>query len=269
MRDRVKGTVQRRKRLNPRDLLEIVAPLPPLAEQRRIVDFLDRVEGGLSLAGAYRDAYQAIRTALVDRLYSFVSAPCLTLGEIAEFDNGYPFKPSDFTPDGLPVIRIRQLLDPLEPCDRSSASVGARFHLSDGDLVFSWSGTLAVRYWDRGPAWLNQHLFKVTERPGFDRRWLQYALEFAVPHLENMTHGTTMKHITKRELLRFSVHAPDVEEQRTIADVLIATDEVGKASERVRTALGRLRSTVLASLLSGDHEIPGSYDALLKEAAVA
>ena len=34
-----------------------------------------------------------------------------TLDGIAEYINGYPFKPADLGEVGLPVIRIKQLLD--------------------------------------------------------------------------------------------------------------------------------------------------------------
>src|SRR5690606_17057129 len=91
------------------------------------------------------------------------------LGDVAEFLNGYAFKPSDFTDDGLPVVRIKQLLNPSAPVDRFDGDLGERYLLRNGDLVFSWSGTLAVRRWDRGPAWLNQHLFKVIPAPGVDK----------------------------------------------------------------------------------------------------
>jgi hypothetical protein len=57
--------------------------------------------------------------------------------------------------------------------------------------VFSWSGTLAVRIWDRGAAALNQHLFRVVERPGVVRLWLRYAIESKLPELSGMSHGTT------------------------------------------------------------------------------
>ena len=40
------------------------------------------------------------------------------LGDVAEFLNGYAFKPSDFTDDGLPVVRIKQLINPSAPVDR-------------------------------------------------------------------------------------------------------------------------------------------------------
>ena len=89
-----------------------------------------------------------------------------SLDEIAEYINGYPFKPADLGDKGVPVIRIKQLLDPNEPVDKTETETPERCLLKNGDIVFSWSGTLAVRIWNRGPAKLNQHLFRVVEKEG-------------------------------------------------------------------------------------------------------
>ncbi len=167
-----------------------------------------------------------------------------TLGEIADYQNGYPFKPDELGSAGLPVIRIKQLLDPAEPVDRSLVDVHRRHHISDGDLIFSWSGTLAVRFWDREPALLNQHLFRVVERSGIDRRWLRLALDGAIEGLGEKTHGTTMKHISKADLLPHPVVVPPLPEQRRIVDLIGALDDVASrlsvladASERILRAM--------------------------------
>jgi len=156
-----------------------------------------------------------------------------TLGEVASFVNGYPFKPDELSYEGMPVIRIKQLLDEAEVPDRSLTNVPERCILSDGDLVFSWSGTLAVRLWDRGPAYLNQHLFRVIEQPGVDRRWLACALECAIEDLLTKTHGTTMKHVTKATLLPHPILLPPLDEQRRIVDLIAAVDEAIEAAGRV------------------------------------
>ena len=60
---------------------------------------------------------------------------------LAEFINGYPYKPEQLGIDGLPVIRIRQLVDPSAEVDYAEAP-GNAVYIDYGDLVFSWSGSL-------------------------------------------------------------------------------------------------------------------------------
>lgn len=185
-----------------------------------------------------------------------------TLGNIAEYINGYPFKPTDLGDDGVPVIRIKQLLDVNETVDRTETKVPERCVLRDGDIVFSWSGTLAVKVWARGHAYLNQHLFRVIAKDGVLHEWLPLVIDHAIDELVEKSHGTTMKHITKQTLLPHSVLLPPIQEQRRIVDLVSSMDEVVSATERAVTEAKALRSGLLSDLLSGEHEIPESYDSL-------
>jgi restriction endonuclease S subunit len=173
-----------------------------------------------------------------------------TLGDVAEYVNGYPFKPEELGDEGLPVIRIKQLLDPNEPVDRSAISAPDRCRLTNGDIVFSWSGTLAVRKWDRGTALLNQHLFRVIEKPGVNREWLAIALDYALTELGEKSHGTTMKHITKQTLLPHKVSLPPLTEQRRIVDVIESVDNYITALETRAETARKARSALLRDLLS-------------------
>lgn len=138
---------------------------------------------------------------------------------IAEFVNGYPFKPDDLGDEGLPVVRIRQLLDERAEIDYALPPERAVF-IGENDLVFSWSATLAIRIWKRGTALLNQHLFRVDPYPGINRRWLAYALEEGIWRLEPLMHGSAMTHITQDMLRSLTIEVPPLLTQRAIADFL-------------------------------------------------
>lgn len=255
--------------VRPEDVAAQPIVLPPLAEQRRIVDLIAAVDAAVASAQRYAGHARLVRSMLLAELVGKDNdhVARTALGKIAEFQNGYPFKPRDLGTEGLPVIRIKQLLDPAAPPDRSTVNVDPRHRIDDGDLIFSWSGTLAVRVWDRGPALLNQHLFRVVERHGVDRRWLRFALDYATRALADKTHGTTMKHITKAELLPHPVGVPLIADQQRIADTLEAAEANCAAADRFASMGRSVRSALLADLLSGDHAIPSSYDRFLDVAA--
>jgi len=173
-----------------------------------------------------------------------------TLDGIAEYLNGYPFKPSDLGEVGTPVVRIKQLLDPNEPLDRAVISIPQKNVLKDGDIVFSWSGTLAVRIWNRGPAFLNQHLFKVVERKGVTRNYLPLVIEHAIEELEEKSHGTTMKHITKQTLLPHKINLPPLKEQKRIVDLISSVDTYIDALQHQADSARKSRNAVLHEMLS-------------------
>jgi type I restriction enzyme S subunit len=169
---------------------------------------------------------------------------------IAEYINGYPFKPADLGENGVPVIRIKQLLDPNEPVDRTETETPERCSLRDGDIVFSWSGTLAVRIWNRGPAKLNQHLFRVVEKKGVYKGIVPLVLDHAIKELEEKSHGTTMKHITKQSLLPHKVLLPPLPEQKRIVDLISSVDSYIESLQQQLKSAKRSRNAVLHALLT-------------------
>jgi type I restriction enzyme S subunit len=169
---------------------------------------------------------------------------------IAEYINGYPFKPADLGETGVPVIRIKQLLDPNEPVDRTETETPERYLLKDGDIVFSWSGTLAVRIWNRGPAKLNQHLFRVLEKKGVYKGIIPLILDHAIEELEEKSHGTTMKHITKQTLLPHKVLLPPLPEQKRIVDLISSVDSYIEALQQQLESGKKSRNAVLHELLN-------------------
>ncbi|MDR0500834.1 MAG: hypothetical protein LBG97_06270, partial [Coriobacteriales bacterium] len=89
-----------------------------------------------------------------------------SLLDIADYLNGLAMQRFRPTEDevGLPVLKIKELRQ--GSCDSSSelcsANVGSDYVVHDGDVIFSWSGSLLVDFWCGGDCGLNQHLFKVT-----------------------------------------------------------------------------------------------------------
>ena len=81
------------------------------------------------------------------------------IGEASDFVNGCAFKPADWTGEGKPIIRIQNLTDPDKPFNRTEREVAAKYHISAGDLLVSWSATLGVFQWSGEDALLNQHIF--------------------------------------------------------------------------------------------------------------
>ena len=67
-----------------------------------------------------------------------------TLGALADYVNGYAFKPADWQEQGLPIVRIAQLTDPAGPYDRYPGRLPDKYLIADGDLIFSWSASLTT-----------------------------------------------------------------------------------------------------------------------------
>ena len=158
------------------------------------------------------------------------------LADLAHYYNGVAFKPSDWSLDGLPIIRIEQLNNPNGAFDRYPGHVSEVNRIRDGDLVFSWSATLKAVIWRHGDGVLNQHLFKVVAKPGFNARFIYFSLDHNMEALGNGSHGSTMKHIRRSELDKFIVSVPTLNQQRKIAAILTSIDT---AIEKTETLIAK------------------------------
>ena len=170
---------------------------------------------------------------------------------LADYINGYAFKPDDWGKEGLPIIRIEQLKNPDGPADYYAGQLPAAVVIDDGDLIFSWSASLFLRIWTHGRAALNQHLFKVIERDGVDRLFLKSFIEFYLPDLTKASHGSTMQHITRKELERFAAPFPTYEhEQAKIAEVLSTVDRAIEQTEALIAKQQRIKTGLTQVLLT-------------------
>ena len=120
------------------------------------------------------------------------------------------FKPENDA-DSLPVLKIRELNQGFtdSSSNRARTDIDKSVKVYDGDVIFSWSGTLLVDIWTGGPAGLNQHLFKVTSDAypkWFYYMWTRYHLR----QFQQIAAGkaTTMGHIKRGDLKAANVIIP-------------------------------------------------------------
>lgn len=173
------------------------------------------------------------------------------LSSLAHYYNGRAFKPEDWSTQGLPIIRIAQISNKNAPVDHYAGSdVSTNNRITNGDLIFSWSATLAALIWNRGDAVLNQHIFKVVEKEGTDREFLHQVLLNSIEPLAELSHGSTMKHIKKSALDEFIVETPPLPEQQKIATILSSVDDVIEKTRAQIDKFKDLKTGMMQELLT-------------------
>lgn len=172
------------------------------------------------------------------------------LGQVATFINGRAFKPDDWTASGLPIVRIQNLTTPSAPFNYFDQDVEPRHRIDDGDLLVSWSASLDAFVWTRGPAVLNQHIFKVIEQPALvHRRYLYHAIRGAMARIRSQVHGATMQHITKGAFEATPILLAPLPEQRRIATILDEQmNTIQKACAAAAAQLGAAKALPAAYL---------------------
>ena len=143
------------------------------------------------------------------------------LGEVATFINGYAFKPQDWSSEGKEIIRIQNLTKTSKETNYYSGTIDKKYIIEDGDILISWSGTLGVFQWCGKSAVLNQHIFKVVfDKIDIDKSYFKYVVEKGLQDAVKHTHGSAMKHLTKKYFDNILVSYTNLKEQQRIASEL-------------------------------------------------
>ena len=183
------------------------------------------------------------------------------LTEIASYMNGLAMQkyPPENNEDSLPVLKIKELGQGFcgTDSDRCSCNIKDECKIHNGDVIFSWSGTLLVDVWCGGDCGLNQHLFKVTSNDY--PKWFYYY--WTKHHLQEFIHiakdkAVTMGHIKRGHLEEAMVAIPDNDSMEKAHELFepILSKMISLRLESSRLSL--LRDTLLPRLMSGELEVP-------------
>lgn len=183
------------------------------------------------------------------------------LTEIASYMNGLAMQkfPPENNEDSLPVLKIKELGQGFcgTDSDRCSCNIKDECRIHNGDVIFSWSGTLLVDVWCGGDCGLNQHLFKVTSKDY--PKWFYYY--WTKHHLQEFIHiakdkAVTLGHIKRGHLEEAMVAIPDNDSMEKAHELFepILSKMISLRLENSRLSL--LRDTLLPRLMSGEIEVP-------------
>lgn len=161
---------------------------------------------------------------------------------------------------GLPVIKIREMHDGItEGTERVSSQIPARNIIEDGDMLFAWSASLEVQYWNGGTAGLNQHIFKVIPKVGIPSEYVYQQLVQYLVIFKRMAEvrKTTMGHITSDHLDQSRIVLPPQDVLQMFDD---ATRDVRKSIVQLEQQIRELillRDWLLPMLMNGQITIEG------------
>ena len=240
--------------------------LPPLARQRAIADMLSALDAQITSNTAINHHLEQMAQAIFKSWFvdfepwgGEIPSDWRTgnLLGIADYLNGLAmqrFRPADGEA-GLPVLKIKELRQKF--CDSSSElcsqSIRSDYIIHDGDVIFSWSGSLIVDFWCGGDCGLNQHLFKVTSTK-YDK-WFYYG--WTCHHLDQFIamaadKATTMGHIKREALQNAEVLIPSAKDYAAVGKLLAPLYEQVINNRVESRKLALLRDSLLPRLMSGE-----------------
>ena len=246
-------------------LQKLMIPIPSERERKSIVGFASSISEKIRCNAKVNDNLYAQVKAIFSE--NFLNLDFLPDGwktgnllDIADYLNGLAmqkYRPKDGE-TGLPVLKIKELRQGI--CDASSElcspSIKSEYIIHDGDIIFSWSGSLLVDIWCGGTCGLNQHLFKVTSN-NYDK-WFYYL--WTAHHLDRFIavaadKATTMGHIKRAELEKAEVIIPSKCDYKRISTLIKPLFDLIISNRIENRKLTALRNTILPKIMSGEIDV--------------
>ena len=246
-------------------IMQYPVPAFDLETQQKIAGILSDIDDKIELNRQINDnLLQQAQATFQNELLSVQTLPAgckqASLIDIADYLNGLAMQ--KYRPEngemGIPVLKIKELRQGY--CDDSSElcspNIKSDYIVHDGDVVFSWSGSLLVDFWCGGTCGLNQHLFKVTSAKY--NKWFYYA--WTKHHLDRFIavaadKATTMGHIKRDELAKATVLIPAEADYKRIGELLQPIYNLIIANRIENKHLAETRDTLLPKLMSGEIDV--------------
>jgi len=261
-------------------LLNLPVTVPSLQEQRRIVDLVSSVDTYIDALQKQADVARDARNAVLHELLSAGGDDWTetTLGETLEIARGGSPRPiKDYVTreeDGVNWVRIgdasassKYIYQTEQKIRREGVSRSRQVEV--GDFILSNSMSFGRPYIMRTAGCIHDGwlLFSKVEKY-FDEDFLYNLLmsNSVQKQFDSLAAGSGVRNLNKEVVKEVVVSIPPLEVQREIAAVANGMDEFIIAVEQAVENAMSLRSGLLSDLLSGEHEIPKSYDRFLKAA---
>jgi len=274
------------------DIRRVEIPLPPLPKQRTIAHILGTLDNKIELNRRMNETLEGMAQALFkswfvdfDPVRAKMASRDLSLpkyladlfpdrlvnSELGEIPEGWEVRPIDkiatfqnglalqkHRPQGkenrLPVVKIPQLRSgSADSGEWATSEIRPDCIINDGDVIFSWSGSLMVKLWCGGRAALNQHLFKVTSK-AFPKWFYLNCIYLHLAEFRTIAAGkaTTMGHIKRSHLSDALCVVPNRELLVTVDKFFSPLIEKSISSNLQSRTLSDMRDTLLPKLISGE-----------------
>lgn len=266
-------------KLNQGNLREIPIPLPPLPEQKRIVNILDEAFEAIAAARANAEQNRQNARALFESYLQSVFSQRgegwaqKPLSELCDIKHGFAFKSEYFTNEGdYTLLTPGNFFETGGYRDRGdkqkfySGDIPQGFLLEEGDLLVAMTEQAAgllgspIIVPSQGKFLHNQRLGLVSGKPGIP--WLNefffhvFNTQAVRQAIHESASGAKVRHTSPTKIGAVNVAFPaSIEEQKTIVATLdtltIQTQRLESLYQRKIAALDELKQSLLQQAFSG------------------
>lgn len=195
------------------EMCNVELPVPNIEKQRKIVKAYQTITDRIALKQKINDNLIATGLAIFKEKFSSPNNGLdeTQLYDLAQYINGTSFSEDEYSPNGLPIIKIAELKDGITSATQYFVgSKDPKYLIHDSDILFSWSGnpdtSIDAFIWSHGDGILNQHTFRMVPRYGV--AFTYFMLKFCKPEFVKAAMGkqtTGLGHVTVKDLKRLTL----------------------------------------------------------------
>ena len=250
--------------------------LPPLHEQRRIVDLMDSVDAAISAAQAEVDAGVGLRNRMLEHELGNPADDWeqTTLGEIADWYSGATPKVTNrsfYEGGNIPWAKIGDVNNgEITETEVMITAPGLREigrTAPAGSVLVTMYGSIGRSALVKREMATNQAITWGVPKNSVSSEFLFLLTKSSEKRFDALGRGATQRNINRKIVKDLAIDLPPQVEQQRIVAKMAALDSAVTAAETALDRLREVRSSMLTVLLSGEHEIPETYDQFLTEAA--
>jgi type I restriction enzyme S subunit len=247
------GSIVRRRRTIPSDFIAAPIQLPPLPEQKRIVDLISSVDSYIETLQQQLESAKRFRNAVLHELLTAGGDDWVetTLGNVADWSSGKN------------ISKNSRVLDGEYSIIGANGEIGRtdQFLYDQPLVVVGRVGSCGETYLIHGKVWISDNALIALPNANIEINYLYYLLKTF--DYKKIISGTTQPLITQGKLKTQSVFLPPLPEQKRIVEIVNTIDVIISQTELTTNKAQNLRSGLLLDLLSGEHLIPSSYDKVI------
>ncbi|HJG15837.1 MAG TPA: restriction endonuclease subunit S [Ligilactobacillus salivarius] len=235
---------------------------PNIVEQNRIGNILNSISNCINLHERKCEELALIKKALLQKLFpkkdefkpevrykNFSDAwEQRKLGEVATFINGRAYKQNELLDSGkYKVLRVGNFYT-NDSWYYSNLELADKYYIDEGDLVYTWSATFGPHIWNGEKVIYHYHIWKIELSKFLDRDFTLQILEADKAKLLANTNGSTMIHVTKKDMESKVISLPNIEEQKKIGSYLMKFDSLITLHQRKLEKLKQLKKFLLQNM---------------------
>jgi type I restriction enzyme S subunit len=242
--------------INWKDLKGEEFALPPLDEQQRIVELLSAVDAHVSCLAKQDEAALTARSAVLSESL-FVGGDDWAetrLKDVAMVHSGYAFESARFSDsDGLPLIRIRDLRSRCETEVFYDGAFDEQYLVNAGDFLIGMDGEFRCYEWLGPKSLMNQRVCRIQSfnTAKVVPRYIYFIANIYLAIIEASTTGTTVKHISAKQIGDIQFPLPPLAEQHRIVEIVSSIEDLMRTTERTSNSARSLRLELLSAVLEG------------------